>query len=144
MLVNLVTEFCVITHRIKIPRSRVFSAMMTNRGDTERGTIRACPNHIWPTELLQDLINGDLQDICIKVDILKILIPLHAKDFMASGLECLADGASSSKQFQYFQLLSLPLTISAVQLYIVLERWLWLDLIQIPLWKTGHLSFVLY
>lgn len=72
MLIYLVTELCVIAHRIKIACFKVFASVMTNCRNAECGAIRACPNHIRLSEPFKNVFCCDCQNVGIKIDAFKV------------------------------------------------------------------------
>lgn len=72
MLVHLITELCILTDRIQVPRHWVLLPMMAYGGDAERGTVRAHPYHIRTPEPIEDILHHDLTYVRIPVDTFKI------------------------------------------------------------------------
>lgn len=97
MLVDLIAKLGVFTHRVKVAGDGILAPVVTDSCDGERGAVRACPDHVRPAELPNDVLRRDCQDVCIKVDVLELLVPLDGKDFMTSRLKGFSDAAGSGE-----------------------------------------------
>ena len=120
MAINLVAELGVFTNRIKIARFGILSPVMADCRNAECCTIRTCPYHIRLAEPIQDILCGDCQDVGIKVDVFKLLIPFDRKDFMPSGLKRFADASRSGEQFKHFHSFT---SLCMIRVVLSLNRW---------------------
>lgn len=95
MDICVIAEFRIVTDGIEISSMRVLSPVVADGGYRECTTIGARPDNIRVTECVYNLLRSQCGDVCIQVDVLKVLIPFDAVDLMTASFECLSDASSS-------------------------------------------------
>ncbi len=75
---------------------------MAYRRYAVRCTVRACPDHVRPTELFDNFFRRHLKDVFVKVDIVEVFVPFDRKDLVSTGFKSLSDGPRSSEKFKHF------------------------------------------
>lgn len=90
-----IAEFRVVADGIEVSGVGVLSPMVADGGYRECGTVGARPDNIRVTECVYNLLRSQCGDVCIQIDVLKVLIPFNAVDLMTASFECLSDASSS-------------------------------------------------
>lgn len=90
-------NYSVWLRHVKIAGHGVLSAVVTDCRHAEGGAIRTCPNHVRSAELLDNIVRRDCQNVGVKVDILKVLVPFNGKDLMPMGFKRFANATGSGE-----------------------------------------------
>ena len=99
MLVNIITEFCIITYWVKVARFWILATMIANCCNTKTCAIWACPYNIWVSKPINNILCSNFTNVLIPVNVLKVFVPFDGINFVTMLFKSFADTSKKKKKF---------------------------------------------